>query len=118
MCTKISQSKSRGQKTTVSDDKKAAGDLPGEAELMVYFVEQGNDCTLDYGDLDAPFYDALILMYGRAVEQLLSLPKNASRPFQRRLAAILSSAAHIGWGYPDERRDHDQRGFADEDLDD
>ena len=105
-------------KKAVSDYKKAAADPQGEVELMVYFVEQGNDCTLDYGDIDGPFYDALILMYGRAVDQLLSLPKNAREPFQQRLAAILNSAAHIGWCYPDGLRDHYQRGFGDQDLDD
>ena len=105
-------------KRAVSDYKKAAADPQGEVELMVYFVEQGNDCTLDYGDIDGPFYDALILMYGRAVDQLLSLPKNAREPFRRRLAAILNSAAHIGWAYPDELRDHYKRGFGDQDLDD
>ena len=105
-------------KKAVSDYIKAAADPQGEVELMVYFVEQGNDCTLDYGDIDAPFYDALILMYGRAVDQLLSLPKNARGPFQQRLAAILNSAAHIGWCYPDGLRDHYQRGFGDQDLDD
>jgi len=37
------------------------------AELMVFFLEQGNAFTVEYGDIDAGFYDALLVMAsGRA----------------------------------------------------
>ena len=78
---------------------------------MVYFVEQGNAFILDFGDINAAFYDVLILMDGSAVDQVLRLPAGSRRPFQQRLEAILVSALGIGWGYPDGLRDHYRRGF-------
>lgn len=39
-------------KKAISDYSKAAGDALGEAELMTFFVEQGNAFTVDFGDID------------------------------------------------------------------
>jgi len=37
---------------------KAVRDLSGETELKTYFVECGNQFTVDYDDIDEEFYDA------------------------------------------------------------
>src|SRR5262249_24337864 len=39
-------------KKAISEYSKAIGDAKGEAELMTYFVECGNQFTVDYGDID------------------------------------------------------------------
>jgi len=44
-------------------------DLSGEAELKTYFVECGNQFTVDYDDIDEEFYDALNLMFKQAVDK-------------------------------------------------
>jgi len=83
-------------KKAISDYAKAVGDVNGVAELMVYFVECGNQCTLDYGDIDGPFYDALISMYDRALDRVLELPEQARQTFRERLYRIMT--LHLGSG--------------------
>ena len=88
-------------KKAINDYSKAVGDPLGEAELMTFFVECGNQHTLDFGDIDEKFYDALNLMYRRAIEKVLSLPEGQQDEFKKRLEAIMTSSANIGWGYHD-----------------
>ena len=88
-------------KKAISSYSKAVGDPIGETELMTFFVECGNKFTLDFGDMDEPFYDALNRMYRRAMNKLLSLPEEQRDEFQGRLEAIMTSSSNIGWGYHD-----------------
>jgi hypothetical protein len=92
-------------KKAISDYSKAVDDALGEAELMTFFVEQGNAFTLEYGDMDESFYGALNLMYRRAIEKVGSLPAVHRDSFKERLEAIMRSSATIGWGYHDGLRD-------------
>lgn len=85
---------------------KAVGDPLGEAELITFFVECGNSFTVEYGDIDEDFYNALNLMYKRAIERVLSLPTEQRDEFRDRLEEIMTSSGNIGWGYHDELR-HD-----------
>jgi hypothetical protein len=85
---------------------KAVGDPLGEAELITFFVECGNSFTVEYGDIDEDFYNALNLMYKRAIERVLSLPTEQCDEFRDRLEEIMTSSGNIGWGYHDELR-HD-----------
>ena len=91
-------------KKAINDYSKAVGDPLGEAELMTFFVECGNQYTVDLGDIDEKFYDALNLMYRRATEKVLSLPDGQQNEFKKRLEAIMTSSAKIGWGYHDQLR--------------
>ena len=88
-------------KRAISSYVKAAGDPIGEAELMVFFVECGNRFTLEYGDIDEGFYDALNRMYHRSIKKVLSLPEEPRRKFHDRLRSIMESSSGIGWGYHD-----------------
>ena len=54
-------------KRAISSYSKGIGDALGETELMIFFVECGNKFTVDFGDIDESFYDALNLMYKRAI---------------------------------------------------
>ena len=85
----------------ISSYSKAAGDPVGETELMVFFVECGNNFTVSFGDIDEGFYDALNRMYHRAIRKVLSLPEERQEQFQDRLKNIMMSSSGIGWGYHD-----------------
>jgi len=89
-------------KRAISNYSKAIGDKRGEAELMTCFVESGNAFTVDLGDIDAGFYDALIRMYDRAIEKILKLPEEEQNTFRERMKRIMDSSDGIGWGYHDD----------------
>lgn len=89
-------------KRAISDYSKAVGNPVGEADLMTLFLEFGNSFTLEYGDIDEDFYDALNLMYRRTIEKVLSLPEGQHGAFKERLREIMESSSGIGWGYHDE----------------
>lgn len=89
-------------KKAVADFCKAVADPVAHADLMLFFVEQGNAFTVDYGDIDAGFYNALLTMGRRAVQTICGLPRELQEPFRERLAEIVRLSSGIGWGYHDE----------------
>jgi hypothetical protein len=92
-------------KKAVADFCKAVTDPAAHAELMVFFLEQGNAFTLEYGDIDAGFYSALVAMARRAAEVICSLPVDLQEPFLERLGEVVRSSSGIGWGYHDDLAD-------------
>ena len=86
----------------IKDYAKATGSDESTTNLMIYYVECGNKFTLDYGDIDENFYDALIEMCEKAIKYVLKMPKKEQEPFRTRLKKIMESAAGIGWGYYDD----------------
>jgi hypothetical protein len=88
-------------KKAISEYRKAAHNARGELELMIYFVECGNRFTLDYGDIDEGFYDALVYMYARAIKAARDLPAPEQQSFRDRLRQLTESSDGIGWGYHD-----------------
>lgn len=50
-------------KGAISRYCKAVRDISGEVELKIFFVECGARFTVEYGDMDEGFYNALNLMY-------------------------------------------------------
>jgi hypothetical protein len=68
---------------------------------MVYFVERGNQFTVDFGDIDEGFYSSLESMFGRILETLKRSDYEVIAHFLPRLVAIRDAAAGIGWGYHD-----------------
>lgn len=86
----------------VADFSKAVADPAAHAELMLFFLEQGNAFTLEYGDIDAGFCSTLIAMACRAVEMIVSLPVDLQEPFRERLTEVVRSSSGIGWGYHDD----------------
>jgi hypothetical protein len=88
-------------KKAISTYSKAVGDPVGEADLMTFFVECGNSLTVNYGDMDEPFYDALNGMYRRAIKKVLTLPEEVRDEFRERFEVIMDSSSNIGWGYHD-----------------
>lgn len=88
-------------KKAISNYRKAANDMIGEIDLMVHFVECGNQFTLEYGDIDEPFYDSLVGLYVRAIAAVLRQPSSRQEPFRKRLLEVARSSEGIGWGYHD-----------------
>lgn len=90
----------RGRKA-ISDYKKATHDPVGTLELMVYYVECGNQFTVDYGDIDAGFYESLESMFTQVVKMLQKSDQDTIDRFLPRLEGIVRQAHGIGWGYYD-----------------
>jgi len=90
-------------KKAISDYKKAIGDLVGTLELMVFYVECGNNFTIDFGDICDSFYSSLESMFNRIVTLLKKSDESVNKMFQPRLRDIVDKAKEkgIGWGYTD-----------------
>ena len=88
-------------KKAVADFCKAVAEPMRHAELMVFFLEQGNAFTVEYGDVDAGFYNALLAMARRAAETICVLPHELQQAFRNRFAEVVRSSSCIGWGYHD-----------------
>lgn len=83
---------------------KSNGGIEGLIDLMLFYVECGSQFTLDYGDMDEPYYEALETIFE---EMLLLLKENNSlmKMYQHRLYAILYETREMGWGYDDQLQD-------------
>ena len=92
-------------KKAVADFCKAVADPIAHADLMVFFLEQGNAFTLEYGDIDAGFYSTLVAMARHAAEVICSLPIGLQEPLMERLGEVVRSSSGIGWGYHDDLAD-------------
>jgi len=98
----------------ISRYSKAVDNPKGEAELRIFYVECGNNFTLDYGDIDSDFYDDLLEMYEYAIETVLELPIKEQKDFRQRLQEVMKSASGIGWGYHSGLCDLYQKSFPNE----
>ncbi len=92
----------REAKKIISEYRKSTNDLRGTLDLMLTYVERGHAFTNDSGDIDEPFYDALINMLERFAVELRRSPANYElyELFRLRLIAIRKTS-DIGWGYGD-----------------
>ena len=92
---------SRG-KSAISQYRKAVGNPKGILELMVFYVECGNDFTCDYGDITEQFYCSLESMFNKALQTLAKSDQKTNEEFLPRLQSIVEKAKGIGWGYYDQ----------------
>jgi hypothetical protein len=92
----------------ISEFKKANGNIHDTLTLMIYYVKCGNDFTLEFGDIDARFYDSLCSMFSSVVQTLLKQQdQGLFAEFLPSLEAQLHRVdSQIGWGYPDELSDY------------
>lgn len=85
----------------IRDYRKASGDLAGTAELLVTYVEQGAEFTVDYGDIDQRFYNSIL----SALDELTSLLVREAREeypkLSERLARVERITQRVGWGFHD-----------------
>jgi len=85
----------------ISDYFKATKDKVGQIELMVHYLETGNQFTLDLGDIDEQFYSSLESMFDRILTSLEKQPNKIQINYLPRLSRVVVSAKSMGWGYYD-----------------
>ena len=92
----------RGRKAISSFKKAAPDDLWGMIDLMLYYVEQGANFTLEFGDIDGRFYDSLMRMINSILDHSKRLNSieyaHLTKRFQE-LDAV--TKGKIGWGFSD-----------------
>ncbi|MEE8479805.1 MAG: hypothetical protein V3T59_01045 [Desulfobacterales bacterium] len=68
---------------------------------------------MSYGDIDDEFYDSVLRMYEKAIQNVTELPTGVQKVFKERLHEIMDSASGIGWGYHDGLRELYYESFPD-----
>ena len=85
----------------IRDYRKATGNLPGAAELLMTYVENGAEFTHEYGNIDERFYSSV----ESALDELAALLHGEARgmysQFSDRLARVEQMSDGIGWGFHD-----------------
>ena len=85
----------------IRDYRKATGNLPGTAELLMTYVENGAQFTHEFGDIDERFYNSV----ESVLEELAALLRGEARElypqFSDRLAKVEQMTDGIGWGFHD-----------------
>jgi len=85
----------------IRDYRKATGNLPGTAELLMTYVENGTKFTRKYGDIDERFYSSV----ESALDELAALLRGEAQgmysQFRDRLARVEQMTDGIGWGFHD-----------------
>jgi len=89
-------------KKAISDFKKASPDRENLIDLMIYYVEQGTEITLDCGDMYEDFYTKLENVYIDTIKLLNEWGDTKliekSRP---RMETLVNKTEDVGWGYHD-----------------
>ena len=85
----------------IRDYSKATGNLAGTIELMLTYVEQGTAFTLQYGDIDGPFYNSMEAMLGDLANLLRRDGATLYPLFRERIQQLGADTRSIGWGYGD-----------------
>ena len=97
----------RDAKKVITEYKKATKDLRGTLDLMLTYVERGHAFTNDFGDIDEPFYNALLNMFEKFVMELKMSPaRRELYGFFRERLMKMRATSDIGWGYGDEIQWH------------
>lgn len=92
----------------ISEFRKANGNARDTLLLMTYYVQCGNDFTLEFGDMDERFYDSMCSIVGQIKDRLLKEndPEVADEILPLLEKEFERINGKIGWGYPDEFSDH------------
>lgn len=85
----------------IRDYKKATGNLEGAIDLLLTYLENGNDFTLQFGDIDERFYDSLCSVMDELASVLKAQGSDAYEKVADRLAQLSFDADGLGWGYSD-----------------
>jgi len=88
-------------KKAITDYFKATKNENGKLELMVHYLESGNQFTLDFGDIDERFYLSLESMFSNILSLLEKQNDKTQLNILTRLREVVSSSQNIGWGYHD-----------------
>lgn len=92
----------------ISDYEKASGgDDKGVLELMVYYLETGTNCTVEYGDMWESFYDSLASVGFQIVKKIKSGKFSDAyvRTLKPRFRKLRDLSDGIGWGFGDDLKE-------------
>ncbi|MBN9931275.1 hypothetical protein HZD82_22060 [Pantoea agglomerans] len=85
----------------ISNFKKLSSDDGKTIDLMLYYVETGTKFTNTYGDIEGKFYNSMVSMYNKVVNEC-NKSEEFYNIFKDRLYLIVSETDGIGWGYHDD----------------
>lgn len=85
----------------IRDYAKATGNIPGTAELLMTYVENGTEFTKMYGDIDERFYSSIESALNELATLLRDKARNLYPQFSDRLAEVEYLARPVGWGFCD-----------------
>lgn len=89
-------------KKLISNFKKISSDTYNILDLMLYYVELGNEYTNKFGDMYESFYDSIISMFEKFVDNINKADDEKLYNFFRvRVDELLKNSQDIGWGYSD-----------------
>jgi hypothetical protein len=89
-------------KKAIANYKKAIGRPDGMVELSIFYCEEAFGFLESCGMEDESYFVALVRMYKRALEFVLSLPPTERANYLERLDKLRSRGRHVGWGVHDE----------------
>jgi hypothetical protein len=84
--------------TTITEYKRATGDLAGTVDLMLEFVEAGTEQAADLGYGDDAYFAALERKVKDVLQTLKALPEADRRTATARLIKLGEYQGTIGWG--------------------
>jgi hypothetical protein len=85
----------------IRDYTKATGNIPGTAELLMTYVENGSEFTNMYGDIDERFYSSIESALNELATLLRSKAPEIYPQFSDRLSEVEYLARPVGWGFHD-----------------
>lgn len=83
----------------VTDYSKVAAGAEGTADVMLCYVENGVDFTVEFGDIDEAFYLSIERMYEAALKHLVE--HGLQEQFEPRCSRIVRRTSGMGWGFHD-----------------
>jgi len=89
-------------KQAISNYKKAVGDPPGLAELMVFYCEQSSGFASDLGYQDESYLNALVRMFEQALIIASTLPASVRDALVARLDRVRTTGHRCGYGVGDD----------------
>ena len=85
----------------IPEYRKATGNIPGTAELLMTYVENGVKFTHRFGGLDERFYSSIESTLSELADLLRREARELYPQFRSRLAAVERMTDGIGWGFHD-----------------
>jgi len=95
----------QGARKVVTEYTKLLKDYPHLiAEVKLYYVEVGTSVTEQYGDMYEGFYNSLVSMFTSFCKDVTQHTEWYGQ-FEKRISALQSVTAQMGWGYGDDIED-------------
>jgi hypothetical protein len=89
-------------KKAIGDFKKTLPSRESLIDIMIFYVEQGTEITLDCGDMYEDFYTRLESVYIETIKLLNKWEDTKLiEKFRPRLEILVNKTEDVGWGYHD-----------------